>query len=83
MIREGLVDILVQGHARWLHVPLTQVQILLELVQHSAASSMDAEMLKCKLEVRDVRLVVHFEDLATHQAEEEEELLGEWQRQRA
>ncbi|CAA7397161.1 unnamed protein product [Spirodela intermedia] len=66
----------VERHARRLQVPVRQVQVLLDLVQHGTPSGVDAEVLEGQLEVRDVGLDLHLEELLPHQGREEEQLLG-------
>lgn len=75
----GCVAEPVQGHPGRLHVPFREVKILFDLVQHSSTSSVDAEMLKCESEVRDVRLDLLLEELAPDESCEEEKLLRDWQ----
>lgn len=59
-------------------MPLTELQVLLNLIQHSSTASVDAEMLEGKLEIRYVGLVVHLEHFPTDQADEELQLLHPW-----
>ncbi|KAK8941100.1 hypothetical protein KSP39_PZI010652 [Platanthera zijinensis] len=55
----GSVAKSVEGHPGRLHVPLGQLQVLLKLLQHGPYVSMNAEMLECKLEIRNVGLNLH------------------------
>jgi len=73
----------VQRHAGRLHVARRQLQVLLQLVDDGAAARVDAEVLERQLEVRDVGLPGLVEELAPHQAEEEEQLLRHGEHQRA
>ena len=62
----------VQRHPRRLHVPLTELEILLQLVQHRPPTRVDAEMLERQLEVRDVWLhPPPLQHLPPHQRHEE------------
>ncbi len=53
---------------------LSEHKILLQLINDSTASSMDAEMIKSKLEIRNVGFDLHIEELASNQVGKEEDL---------
>ena len=62
-------------------MPLREVQILLDLVQDGSAPGVDTEMVERELEIRDVGLHLHVEELAGDESGEEEDLLGQGQHQ--
>ncbi|MFS7932006.1 hypothetical protein Hanom_Chr04g00362671 [Helianthus anomalus] len=49
----------VQRHPRRLQMPLRQIQILLNLIQHCPPTGMNAKMLKRKFKIRNIRLHFH------------------------
>lgn len=69
----------VEGHSRRLHVPLSEIEILFQFIQHCSTTRMDAKMFKCKLEVGDVRFDLHFQQFPCHQSCEEEDLFRKWE----
>ena len=73
----------VERHARGLDVDRLQLEVLLQLVDHGAATGVDAEVLERELEVRDVGLDLGVEELLGDERGEEEELLAEGQDERA
>lgn len=74
---------LVQRHPRRLGVVLPELQVLLHLVDDAPPPSVDAEVLERQLEVRDVRLHLHLEQLPGDQDHKEQDLLREREDQRA
>lgn len=61
----------VQGHSGSLNMLSRKLKILLQLVNHSTPTSVDAEVLKGLFEVRDVRLPSGVEDFPSDKREEE------------
>ncbi|RXH92939.1 hypothetical protein DVH24_011963 [Malus domestica] len=76
----------VQGHPRRLHVPLSELKILLQLVQDGASTRVYAEVLERELEVRNVRFDLRLENLLPNQRYEKQHLFGkrqdEWAQRR-
>jgi hypothetical protein len=73
----------VERHTGGLHVPLGEVEVLLELVEDGAAAGVDAEVVEGELEVGDVGLHVDAQQPARDEAGEEEDLLRQGQHERA
>ncbi|KAL8151655.1 hypothetical protein V2J09_021463 [Rumex salicifolius] len=75
-----------ERHPRRLHMLLRQLQVLLELLDNRPPASMDTEMLKCELEVRDVRLDLGIEQLLANEGDQKQQLLAhredEWAQRR-
>ncbi len=55
-----------------------ELQVLLQFINNSTATSMDTEVLKSLLEVRDIELPFGVEDFAANEGEKEKELLRSW-----
>ena len=55
-----------------------KVKALLQLIQNSSASSVDAEVLKCQLEIGLILLDVQAENLAGNEGTSKQKLLREW-----
>jgi hypothetical protein len=60
-----------------LHVHRLQLKVLLQLINHGAAIGVDAKVLECQLEVRDVRFDLGVEELLGDEHCEEEQLLAD------
>lgn len=64
-------------------MPFTQFQVLLKLFKNSPATSMNTEMLKSQLEIRDIWFNIHFENFPTNKGEKEKELFRKREDKRA
>lgn len=61
----------------------TELEVLLQFINDCTATSVDAEVIKCKLEVRYIRLDFGIEELLGNKSGEEEELLADREDERA
>ncbi|KAK6938827.1 hypothetical protein RJ641_032335 [Dillenia turbinata] len=71
-----------KGHPRRLHMNWPQLQILLQLINHSPATGMNTEMIKSQLEIRDIRLHILIEQLLKQKGSEEKKLFTNWENKR-
>nr|GME05023.1 Os06g0598850 [Ipomoea batatas] len=64
------------------HVPIGELQVFLQFIQHCPSTSMNAEVLECQLKIWYVWLNLHFEDFSTNQCGKEKQLLGHGKHER-
>ena len=64
----------IQCHPWGLHVPIRELKILLQLIQHCPPSSMNAKVLKGQFKIWNVWLYLHLEHFPSHQGCKEKKL---------
>lgn len=60
-----------------------EFELFFNLLDHCTATGVDADVIKGEPEIRDVGLHLHLQDFAAHKVDEENQLLREWQNERA
>eukprot|EP00252_Welwitschia_mirabilis_P000653 TRINITY_DN10632_c0_g1_i1.p3 TRINITY_DN10632_c0_g1~~TRINITY_DN10632_c0_g1_i1.p3 ORF type:complete len:144 (-),score=2.78 TRINITY_DN10632_c0_g1_i1:761-1192(-) len=78
----GSIPKTMESHPRGFHVRICQSEIALQTVQNGLSGSMNAEVLKGKLKIRNVRFyVLHSEHFPAEQRRQKEHVLGDREHQ--